>query len=233
MKRFFLVLLPVLTGYLSFGGNAAKLPSKDKYTAMTNVKAHVDFADITGSMDFKNHMVGIGGVNSLPMPQKVVEGIAKLKPAMIRIFIQEFFFIEKDDGELDFTALDKYIRAVNSTGSDIMASICIKPKSIYPAVNETIWRPNDVQRWQYIIGEMVKRYSVDNKYITYWGVGNEINIGEWGGCPYSIPDAKDYFEYYKMTVEPILKVFPEARVGGPSWAGTGRDCYRCDGNFRL
>jgi len=63
--------------------------------------------------------------------------------------------------------------------------------------DETIWKPNNVKRWQYIIGEMVKRYSVDNKYVTYWGIGNEINIGEWGGCPYKIPDANDYFEYYK------------------------------------
>ena len=227
MKYFyFFLLLPVFSGYFSLGSNHAALLTKDKFTAMTNVKAHVDFADITGSMDFKNHMVGIGGVNSQPMPQKVAAGTAKLKPVMIRIFIQEFFFIEKDNGELDFTALDKYMRSVNSTGADVMASICIKPKSLYPVVDETIWKPNNVQRWQYIIGEMVKRYSVDNKYVTHWGIGNEINIGEWGGCPYKIPDAKDYFEYYKMTVEPVLKVFPEAMVGGPSWAGTGRECYR-------
>lgn len=192
---------------------------RDKYNSMKNVKANIDYAEVIAKMDFKNHSFGIGGVNPAPMPEKIVKGMAKLKPGLIRIFIQEFFFIEKENGELDFTALDKYMRAVNATGADIMASICIKPKSLYPVVDETIWRPNDVKRWQYIIGEMAKRYSVDNKYVTYWGIANEINIGEWGGCPYKIDTAEDYFEYYKMTVEPILQVYPEAKVGGPSYAG--------------
>ena len=217
-------LLLVGTGRLSYAG-------KDKYTTLKNVKAHVDFAEQIGILDFTNHMFGIGGVNSAPMPQKVAEGTAKLKPAMIRIFIQEFFFIEKDDGSLDFTALDKYMRSVNSTGADVMASICIKPKSLYPVVDETIWMPNDIKRWQYIIGEMVKRYSVDNKFVTHWGTGNEINIGEWGGCPYKITSAKDYFEYYKMTAGAVLKAYPEALVGGPSWAGAGEEGYRFFNEF--
>ena len=224
MKKNILLLTAFLV--VCAGHHHVGLFAKDKYVLMKNVKAHVDFAEVIGTMDFRNHEFGIGGVNSHPMPQKVAEGTAKLKPGMIRIFIQEFFFIEKEDRVLDFTALDKYMRSVNSTGAKIMASICIKPKSLYPVVDETIWKPNDVKRWQYIIGEMVKRYSIDNQYVTHWGVGNEINIGEWGGCPYKIPDVKDYFEYYKMTVEPILKASPEAKVGGPSWAGTGSECYQ-------
>ena len=229
MKRLLIksaVYLIAFTSCLSFNSHYTGLMAKDKYTQMKNSKANVDFADVTGKMDFKNHSFGIGGVNPMPMPGNVAEGVSKLKPALIRIFIQEFFFLEKDNGELDFTALDKYMRSINSTGADIMASICIKPKSLYPLVDETIWKPNDIKRWQYIIGEMVKRYSVENKYVTHWGIGNEINIGEWGGCPYKITNVNDYFEYYKMTIEPILKVFPEALVGGPSWAGIGEDCYR-------
>jgi len=220
MKKIFFTLTTGLL-FCSFCG----LYAKDDYTVLKNSKAHVDFADVTGTVDFKNHSFGIGGVNPMPMPQNVAEGIAKLKPNLIRIFIQEFFFIEKANGELDFTALDKYMRSVHATGANIMASICIKPKSLYPVVDETIWRPKDVKRWQYLIGEMVKRYSVDHHYVTYWGIGNEINIGEWGGCPYLIKDVNDYFEYYKMTIEPILKVFPAAKVGGPSWAGLGDEGY--------
>ena len=226
MKIKFLIVVLLLSVTTSFSSNKGALLIDDKYTMMTHVKANIDFAVVSGTLDFKNHTAGIGGVNSSPMPQLVAEGMAKLKPDMIRIFIQEFFFIEKDNGELDFTALDKYMRSVHATGADVMASICIKPKSLYPVVDETIWRPNDVQRWQHIIAAMVKRYSVDNKYVTHWGIGNEINIGEWGGCPYKITDVNDYFEYYKMTVEPVLKVFPEAKVGGPSWAGTGKECYQ-------
>ena len=220
------VLLMIFTSCFSFDNHYTGLMAKDKYTTLKNCKANIDFADVIGTMDFRNHAFGIGGVNPMPMPQKVAEGAAKLKPSLIRIFIQEFFFIEKENGTFDFTALDKYMRSIHQTGADIMASVCIKPKSLYPVVDETIWKPKDIRRWQYIIEEMVKRYSVDNKYVTHWGIGNEINIGEWGGCPYKITDVNDYFEYYKMTVEPILKVFPEAKVGGPSWAGTGEEGFR-------
>ena len=151
------VFLTVFVGCFSFNSHYSGLMAKDKYTQLKNSKANVDFADVVGKIDFKNHSFGIGGVNPMPMPEKVAEGASKLKPALIRIFIQEFFFLEKDNGELDFTALDKYMRSINSTGADIMASICIKPKSLYPVVDETIWKPNDIKRWQYIIGEMVKK----------------------------------------------------------------------------
>ena len=216
----------ILVAFLLTGTGQFSFGQKDKFTALKNVKAQIDFGKTIRIMDFTQHSFGIGGVNPAPMPQPVIEGVAKLKPSMIRIFIQEFFFIEKENGELDFSALDQYIQAVNATGADVMASICIKPKSLYPVVDESIWMPNDVKRWQYIIGEMVKRYSVDHQFVTHWGVGNEINIGEWGGCPYLIPNAKDFFEYYKMTSEAALKAYPGAKVGGPSWAGTGDDCYR-------
>ena len=193
---------------------------KDKYVSAKNIKASVDFSKHTGQLNFKTrHSFGIGGVNPAPMPDGAAKGTAKLSPGLVRIFIQEFFFIEKSDGSLDFSSLDKYMRKINATGADIMASICIKPPSVYPIVDETVWRPTDINRWQYIIGEMVKRYSVENRYVTHWGIANEINIGEWGGCPYKIDSAADYFEYYKMTVEPILKAFPQAKVGGPSRAG--------------
>ena len=198
---------------------------KDKYLSMKNIKADIDFSESLGNIDLTKHSFGIGGINPQPVSDKIIKGMAKLKPALIRIFIQEFFFIEKS-GELDFTALDKYIKSVSETGADIMASICIKPKSLYPVVDENIWKPNNINRWQYIIEQMVKRYSVENKYVTHWGVANEINIGELGGCPYKINKAEDYFEYYKMTVEPILKVFPNADVGGPSWAGMSQES--CD-----
>jgi len=206
---------------------------KDKFTDMPRKKANIDFATdkILGELCFDNHSYGIGGVNSMPMPESVVNGMKRLKPKLIRIFIQEFFFIESDDGSLDFTKLDAYMKAVNDTGSDVMASICIKPHSLYPVVDETIWKPNDIVRWQYIIHEMVKRYSVENKYVTHWGVGNEMNIGEYGGCPYKINDVNDYYEYYLMTIDPILKAYPTAKIGGPSFAGVGQETFDFFDNF--
>ena len=191
----------------------------DQYTRMKNVKADIDFAHVTGTMDFrKNHSFGTTSATTTPMPQKVVEGMVTLQPALIRQFITENFFNHKDTEERDYTVLDKNLQAINSTGADIMAAICIKPKFLYPVVDQTIWKPNNIKRWQGVIEEMVKRYSVENKYVTHWGIGNEVNIGEQGGTPHLITNAKDYFEWYKMTVEPVLKVYPGAKVGGPSWA---------------
>ena len=193
----------------------------DKYIKMRNVKANVDFAWVTGSMDFReNHSFGSTALTAKPMPQKVAEGITSLKPSMIRQFILENFNIEKENGELDFTLLDQNLRALNATGAVISAVICIKPKSAYPKADQMTWKPDNIKRWQYIIGELVKRYSVDNKYVTYWGIGNEVNNETAGGTPFHIPNPKDYFEWYKMTIEPVLKVFPEAKVGGPSFAGS-------------
>jgi hypothetical protein len=36
--------------------------------------------------------LGIGGVHPMPAPKPVVEGVAALKPKLIRIFLQEFFY---------------------------------------------------------------------------------------------------------------------------------------------
>jgi hypothetical protein len=59
---------------------------------------------------------------------------------------------------------------------------------------------------------------VDRPLVTHWEVGNEPDIGEQGGCPYLIRNARDYADYYRMTVQPILATFPQARVGGPAVA---------------
>ena len=204
---------------------------KDKFTGMPHSKAYIDFAKETGKLYLKNHSYGIGGINYIPMADNVAEGMKKLKPKLIRIFIQEFFFIYDENGNLDFTLLDPYMKAVNSTGADIMASICIKPKLLYPVVDENIWMPNDTEKWKFVISEMVRRYSVENKYVTYWGIGNEINIGEYGGCPYKISDVNDYFEYYKLTADAVLTAYPEGKVGGPSFAGVSEETFKFFNEF--
>jgi len=61
MKRFLIkyAVLMVLTVCFSFDSHYVRLMAKDKYTQMKNSKANVDFADVTGEMDFKNHSFGI------------------------------------------------------------------------------------------------------------------------------------------------------------------------------
>ena len=191
----------------------------DRFTDMLRHKLIIDWEEDLGPVDLRNHSTGIGGIHSMPAPLPVVEAIAGLKPRLIRIFLQEFFYIYPDHGVFDWSKMDAYMDAVHAMGADIMATICIKPKVLYPVVDETIWMPNDIKEWQDVIRALVSRYSKDKPYVTHWGITNEMNIGEYGGCPYLIKNPGDYFEYYKITSEPIREVLPGVKVGGPHYAG--------------
>ena len=183
---------------------------------MTTIK--VDTQTVTGRLESWRHSVGHGGINSLPLPDRVVAGTAKLQPRLIRIFIQEFFSIYPGHDRFDWRRLDPYMDALARTGAKIIAAITIKPRVLYPEIDHGIWQPNDVHEWQVVIGELVRRYSVVKPIVTHWEVGNEIDIGEAGGSPYLIQDPQDYAEYYAMTIQPILEAFPQAKVGGPAMA---------------
>jgi len=192
---------------------------KTKFSEMETREIVVDYNKTQGALCYRNHSFGIGGINSLPIPPKVVDGVGRLKPKLIRIFLQEFFFIYPDHYVFDWAKMDAYIKAVYETGADIMAHITIKPKPLYPVIDENIWQPTSVEEWQQIIEAMVKRYSVENNYITHWAVANEINLGELGGCPYKFESPVEYFGYYKITVEAIARASSKVKIGGPAWAG--------------
>ncbi|MDR0474396.1 MAG: hypothetical protein LBH43_12080 [Treponema sp.] len=122
--------------------------------------------------------------------------------------------------------MDAYIDAVHAMGGSIMASICIKPNVLYPTVDEAVWMPNNVAEWQDVIRALVVRYSREKPYVSHWAIANEMNIGEWGGCPYYIKSPDDYFEYYKITAKPIREALPDVQIGGPSCAaGAGNSAY--------
>ncbi|MCK4284181.1 MAG: hypothetical protein KAX44_07675 [Candidatus Brocadiae bacterium] len=189
---------------------------KDLPTQVTDV--NIDAAPTGEPLEVWRHALSHGGVNWLPLPDRVVGGVRKLKPRLIRIFIQEFFRIYRGSGRFDWSRLDPYMDALAATGANVVAAITIKPKALYPQIDQSVWRPRDVAEWQNVIRELVRRYSVQRPLVTHWEIGNEPDIGEHGGCPYLITDPEEYGEYYAMTVRPIPEVFPEARVGGPALA---------------
>jgi xylan 1,4-beta-xylosidase len=78
-----------------------------------------------------------------------------------------------------------------------------------------------VAEWQRLIERLVRRYSLDRDLVRYWEIGNETDIGEGGGCPYLIPDAREYKEFYDMTASAIRRVAGHVKVGGPAacWVG--------------
>ena len=55
------------------------------------VDVNVDAKPTGEPLEVWRHALGHGGVNWLPLPGPVVDGVRRLRPRLIRIFIQEFF----------------------------------------------------------------------------------------------------------------------------------------------
>jgi hypothetical protein len=193
-------------------------PTTQPFAAMPRANVLVELGAERGPLETFRHTVGVGGINPLPLTDRVADGVRKLRPRLVRIFIQEFFAVYPEHGRYDWSKLDRYMDSLAKTDAKIVAAITIKPRPLYPAIDATIWRPSDVTEWQRVIAALVKRYSVDRKLVTYWEIGNETDIGETGGCPYHIKDVRDYLEYYKMTTQAVVAAFPDARVGGAAVA---------------
>jgi xylan 1,4-beta-xylosidase len=176
----------------------------------------IDCANPSGEFPWWRHALSHGGISPDPLPERVVGGLARLKPKLIRVFLQEFFHPYPEHGVFDWSRLDPFMDSLAATGATVVAAITFKPKPLYPTIDQTIWQPNDVEEWQRLIHALVTRYSVERPIVTHWEVGNETDIGEDGGSPHLIPDAESYAEFYRMTIPPILDAFPEAKVGGPA-----------------
>jgi xylan 1,4-beta-xylosidase len=185
------------------------------------VNLSIDANSDAGPLETWRHTLGHGGINTNPLSPRVIQGAKAIHPRLIRIFIQEFFNIYPDHGKYDWSRLDRYMDSFAATGAKVVAAITIKPKPLYPQIDQKIWRPSNVEEWQQVIAALVKRYSIDKPIVTYWEIGNETDIGENGGCPYLITDPADYVQFYKLTIDPILKTFPDAKVGGTAVANAG------------
>lgn len=193
----------------------------NKYISLPRRNINVNASTKQGPMELWRHTIGHGGINSLPLPERLIDGSKKLRPKLVRTFIQEYFDIYPEQGRFDWSKLDPYMESLAATGAKVVAAITIKPKVLFPEKDHSVWIPNHIEEWQNIVFELVTRYSVDKPIVTYWEIGNEPDIGEPGGSPYLIKKPADYIEYYKMAIKPILEAFPEAKVGGP--ASTDRD----------
>lgn len=176
-----------------------------------------------GPVELWRHSIGHGGINSFPLPERVIEGAKKLNPKLVRTFIQEYFNIYPEHGQFNWSKLDPYMDALAATGGKVVAAIIIKPNVLFPKHDQNAWMPNNVEEWQKLIYELVKRYSVEKKIVTHWEIGNEMDSPDGGGAPYHIKEPKDYIEYYKMAIKPILEVFPTAKVGGSACTERDKD----------
>src|SRR5438128_935574 len=108
----------------------------------------IDAGARLGPLEWWRHSLGHGGINPLPLPERVVQGVSQLKPRLLRIFLQEFFAIYPARGRFDWTRLDPYMEALARTGAKVVAAITIKPPVLFPQVDHAIWEPGSVEEWQ-------------------------------------------------------------------------------------
>jgi hypothetical protein len=191
---------------------------KSIYDGLPKVPVKILCGKLNGKFEGWRCSVGHGGINKYPLPPYVIKGIKALKPKLIRTFIQEYFNIYPEHGVFDWSSLDPYMRSLADTGAKIIASICIKPKPLYPTVDEKVFMPNDAAEWQAVVEELVKRYSVRRQWVTRWEISNESDIGENGGVSCLTPAPDDYNKFYDITARAVLRAFPGAKVGGPALA---------------
>jgi xylan 1,4-beta-xylosidase len=79
--------------------------------------------------------------------------------------------------------------------------------------------PKDYQKWSELVFHFVdhlrKRYGDAEVKSWLWEVWNEPDIGYWQGT------REEYFKLYDVSVEAVLRAFPQARIGGPDTTGPG------------
>ncbi len=168
------------------------------------------------SIDMTNYGIGQGGLSSRPMIVPYVEQLKPLRPQVIRLFVMEFYDLLPSRDRYNWEKLDRELEAIVATGATPLPALCMKPAVLFPLLDEKVVHPARYEDWDRFIEQLVRHVNVERKFgVKYWEVGNEVDIGERGGCPYLF-DPAGYVEYYTHTVNAILRGDPSAKVGGPA-----------------
>ncbi|MDQ1484281.1 MAG: xylan 1,4-beta-xylosidase [Actinomycetota bacterium] len=144
--------------------------------------------------------------------------LTALRPRYMRVSIQEFLRVSPGPGGYDWSRADAYLEAFARTGAQLVVSFNLKPSWLFPSVDHEQWRPTDTKAWRTLIGDVVRRYSVERSWVSHWEASQEPDIGELGGTPFKIVDARDYWGFYMDFADVIEAVAPEAKIGGPGVA---------------
>ncbi len=178
----------------------------------------LDFAKDAGAMEMNHIALGQGGLSPDPIWHNRVAEIRALHPRIIRLFVQEYFDVLPAPGKYHFDTLDQSVGDIVQAGAIPLMALTIKPKVLYPKVDQDVVDPNDYGQWEQLIFAMVDHYKQKGLTGFYWEVGNEGDIGESGGSPYRFTP-ENYVGYYRHTIEAVLRADPTAHVGGPAMAG--------------
>src|SRR5258707_1630430 len=77
----------------------------------------VNFAEKSGPLKINQMALGEGGLSSQPMWGDRIPEIRALHPAVVRLFIQEFFNLLPERGRYHFDTLDRSVETILATGA--------------------------------------------------------------------------------------------------------------------
>jgi len=177
----------------------------------------LDFTKDLGPMQMDHISLGQGGLSPDPMWDDRIAEVRALHPRLIRLFVQQYFDVMPAMGKYHFATLDRSVDEIVQAGAIPLMTIAIRPKELYPKIDQNIVDPTSYPAWEALISAMVTHYKERGLRGIYWEVGNEGDIGESGGSPYHFTP-ENYVRYYEHTVAAILRADPEAHVGGPAIA---------------
>jgi hypothetical protein len=179
----------------------------------------IDLNKDLGPVEIDRFGLGQGGLADTPIWGDRIPEIRSLRPRLIRLFLQEYFDVYPRKGVYRWERLDASVQTILETGAQPLMCIAIKPKLLFPSINQDVVEPNSYTEWSELIFQMVKHYRDKGWKIQYWEVANEPDIGEDGGCP-SRFTAENYPRFYEHTVKAVLRADPAAKVGGPALANS-------------
>jgi hypothetical protein len=194
-------------------GMAAAAAAQTRTATLT-----LDYGKTLGPMEMSRMSQGQGGLSPYPMWDDRIAEIRTLHPKLIRLFVQEYFDVLPAHGRYHFDSLDASVDEIVQAGAIPLMVIAIKPKVLFPKVDQDIVDPVSYPEWEALMVRMVEHYKERGQKGLYWEVGNEGDIGESGGSPYRFT-TENYVRYYRHTVAAIRRADPTAHVGGPAVAG--------------
>src|SRR5580704_13103178 len=137
----------------------------------------LDFTKNLGPVEMDHISLGQGGLSPDPIWDSRIAEIRALHPRLIRLFVQEYFDVLPAIGKYHFETLDRSVDEIVQAGASPLMCIAIRPKVLYPQIDQDIVDPNDYSRWEALISAIVNHYKQRGLHGLYWEVGNEGDIG--------------------------------------------------------
>jgi hypothetical protein len=144
-------------------------------SATAQPKAHVRLAfdERLGPLHPDRLALGQGGLSPEPRWESRVSEIRALKPAVIRLFVQEYFDLLPERGRYHFETLDRSVDTILATGARPLLCICFKPRVLFSAINQDVVEPTD-DAWGVFVFNLVRHYHERDAGLRSWEATNEV-----------------------------------------------------------